>query len=262
MSEIKLFFDKSIEKNASIHFDESKKFSKKIIGGEKALILLKEKEKKKSILAEKKNSKTIVKKREKKWFESFRWCFTSNGFLIIGGHSAQQNEQIVKKRMEFEDKYFHADVFGAPHCIMKTNGEVVPKKDLLEGAKFAVLFSKAWQENRAFADVYSVKPEQVSKKAPSGESISTGAFMIYGKRDWFKKTPLECAFGITKEGGPVCGPIDCVKVNSKKHVVLYQGKTKKSDVAKKLVDLFKSDMNLQLDEVIRLLPNGNFSFQN
>src|SRR3989338_4127675 len=84
-----------------------------------------EKEKKKRIqeFKEKKLIQEIPepeKKRKKKWFEAFHWMNSSDGFLIIGGRDAQSNEVIVKKHMQENDLYFHADIHGAPHCIIKT----------------------------------------------------------------------------------------------------------------------------------------------
>jgi predicted ribosome quality control (RQC) complex YloA/Tae2 family protein len=253
---IELDFSKTIEQNATDYFEKSKMSRKKIDGIKIAICELKKRNELKK--RQKVSEKVFNKKRSKKWFEKYRWFISSDSFLIIGGRDAQSNEEIVKKRMKPEDVYFHADVFGAPHCIIQSNGKGVPSSTMLEGAQFAVTFSKAWQEGRAHADAYSVKPEQVSKKAPSGESLGTGAFMIYGERIWFKKTSLSCAIGYNdKEKLLMGGPFLAVKNNCRVFLKIKQGIKKKSDVGKEIFSFFqKKGVIVTIDEIISLLPNG------
>ena len=203
--EIELDLSKSLDENASEYFKKAKESRKKILGLKKALLIAQTKS------AEQENKdkqkaldKTLAKEKKKlskKWFMQFRWFFTSDNLLVIGGKDAKSNEEVVKKRMKKNDVYFHAEVFGAPHCIIsapesfKGKEFSAPDLSMHEAAVFAVSFSKAWEESRPIADAYSVKPEQVSKSAKPGESLGTGAFMIYGERNWFNKTPLSCALG-------------------------------------------------------------------
>ena len=68
---IELFLDKSVEENASIYFEKSKKLKKKVKGAKEALIIHKkkleklEKEKKKEIETYEKNK---VIKTKKEWY--------------------------------------------------------------------------------------------------------------------------------------------------------------------------------------------------
>jgi len=258
MSErVEIFFEKSLQENADNYYALSKKAKKKLVGLEFGV-----REVKKKIAsgnASKKDAKVLVAKREKKWFEKFHWFFTSEGFLVIGGRDAKSNETIVKKLMKNDDVYFHADIHGAPHTILVTGGKKVSKKSLEEAAIFAASFSKAWAEKISAVDVYSAKPGQVSKSAPTGESIGTGAFMIYGKRDWFKKTPLGLAIGFNEKVSPVLfsGSPDAVKSRADFFVPLSLGSDSKGDCAKKIMVFFKSrGISVSLDDIVSLLPNG------
>lgn len=131
-----------------------------------------------------------------------------------------------------------------------------------EAAVFAAVFSRAWQSNAPMADVYSVLPEQVSKEAPSGESIGKGAFMIYGERNWFRRTALSFAIGIEKTGDGfrvISGPESAVKKNALVFLKILQGEGKKSDVAKNIFNLLRKkapEAILDLDEIVSMLPNG------
>ncbi|MCX6801348.1 MAG: NFACT RNA binding domain-containing protein [Candidatus Diapherotrites archaeon] len=260
---IEIDLKKSVEENATAYFENAKLARRKIEGIKKALVqaekkLAEQKEKKETAAENQAQKKIFAKKREKKWFEKYRWFVSSDGFLVIGGRDAHSNEEIVKKRVEKDDVYFHADVFGAPHCIIKTAGKIVPEQTMKEAAQFAVTFSKAWEENRAHADAYSVKPEQVSKKAPSGESMGAGAFMIYGERNWFRNSVLNCAIGFyEKENVLMAAPFSAAKKNCVFFVEVRQGSKKKSDAAKELRPIFeKNGYSFSVDDFVSALPNG------
>ncbi|MFA6269155.1 MAG: NFACT RNA binding domain-containing protein [archaeon] len=271
--EIELDLSKTIEENAAAYFDKAKEAKKRVSGHKRALLILEQKAKEKEIAAEKKASESALvkenKSRKKKWYEQFRWFFSSDNLLVVGGKDAQSNEQIVKNRMQKNDVYFHAEVFGAPHCFIqapeKLSGRefVPPESTMLEAAEFAVTFSKAWEEKRPQADAYSVKPEQVSKSTKSGESMGTGAFMIYGERNWFKKTPLSCAIGFfTRDKILMCAPLSAVKKHCTFFIELKQGEVTKEQIAKQLKEIFqKKGHTFAIDEFVSVMPAGSFSLK-
>lgn len=262
--EIEIDLNKNLNENASLYFDKSKKAKKKLEGLKKAV---KDTEKKLTELKEKegikeKSKEILVKKRKKQWFEKFHWFYTSDNLLALAGRDAKSNEELIKKHMEKTDLYFHADIHGSPHCILKTKNNSASDKTKKETAEFVGCFSRAWDSGLSAVDVYSVLPEQVTKSAPSGESMKTGSFMIYGEREWFKKTPLDFGIGLKKEKENfvvISGSFDAVKKNSVACFKLIQGKDSKGITAKKLKKLFEEKLNelIDLDELISMLPNGN-----
>ena len=133
--------------------------------------------------------------RPKYWYERFHWLITSNGFLVIGGRDADQNEALVKKYMEPRDIFLHAEIHGAPATIMKTGGKNPSERDLYEAAVIAACYSRGWRERLGYLEVFWVYGEQVSKKPPSGEYLEKGAFMIYGKKNYVR-VELRLALGV------------------------------------------------------------------
>ncbi len=254
--------NKGLQENASHYHEKSKKAKKKLAGVEKAIIRTKEKldsVRKKGL--QKMETKKPKIKRKKEWYEKFHWFFTSDGYLCISGKDAKSNEAIVKKHMDQTDLYFHADLVGAPHTILKSDNNAAPKTSVEQAAEFAALYSRAWKDKILAADVYSAMPTQVSKKAPSGESIGTGAFMIYGKRNWFHRVPLSFAIGIeTKENKPVliAGPRSAVDSRSEFSIGIKPGNEKKGPLAKKIKSKIeeKLDVEVELDDIMSLLPAG------
>jgi predicted ribosome quality control (RQC) complex YloA/Tae2 family protein len=258
--EIEIDLNKTLEQNAAEYFEKSKKAKRTIVGLEKAILAQKNK---KEIQIEKQEKK----ERKKKWFEKYHWFFSSNNFLVIGGKNAKQNEEIVKKQMKKEDIYFHAEVFGAPHCIIKTKNDKgkikeVPEQTMKEAGEFAVTYSKAFSSGQTSADAYSVSPEQVSKRAPSGQSMGTGAFMIYGERNWYNNSRISFALGYyPKEKTLMAGPLTAIKQNCNNVVELKQGNKEKNQTAKELTAFFKKKgFSFTNDEILSFLPNGKFDF--
>lgn len=262
---VEIDFSKSLEKNAEDYFLKSKKAKKKLAGLKEATAKLELQARKLQEQAEKKEAQSVpALKRKRDWFEKFRWFYTSDNLLVIGGRDAKTNDWIVKKFLDSGDLYFHADVLGAPHCVLKTEKNSASEQSKQEALSFAVVFSRAWQSGVSFADAYWVLPSQVSKKAPSGESMGKGAFMIYGERHFGRKIPLECGVGLEQKGGfwrVVSGPFFAVQTHAAHCVKIVPGELEKSEAAKKLLLFFSQQAKQKLplfllDELIAMLPTG------
>ncbi len=165
------------------------------------------------------------KVKRKEWHEKFRWFTSSDGFLVVAGKDAVSNEVLVKKYAGADDAVFHADVAGAPFVVVKTEGKAPSEQALREAGEFAAAFSRAWREGAGSADVYWVKPSQLTKSGPSGEYVPHGAFAVSGKRNWMRNVTLKVAVGVV-EGEKtrfVGGPVEAVKAKTKAYVTLVPG---------------------------------------
>ncbi|MCA6214680.1 fibronectin-binding domain-containing protein [Thermococcus bergensis] len=261
---VKLYLNKSIGENAEIYYEKAKKAKHKLEGARKAHedTLRKIEEIEKLIEEEEKKELNVKKleKRKKKWFEKFRWFISSEGFLVIGGKDATTNEIVVKKHMSENDLYCHADIYGAPHVVIK-DGKKAGEKTIFEACQFAVSMSRAWKDGIYSGDAYWADPSQVTKKAPSGEYLGKGAFMVYGKRNWMHGLPVKLAIGIVGYEGeklPMCGPVDAVRAHTDKYIIIRPGRTKKSELAKKIAKIFeKWGYKVDLDDLMQILPPGN-----
>ncbi|MBI4044910.1 MAG: DUF814 domain-containing protein [Candidatus Diapherotrites archaeon] len=259
---VTLRFDRTAQENAAMYFEKAKKARKKLGGLKTAILKMNERIESAHAGQTLPGAKTIEKKKEKKWFEKFRWFYSSDGILVLAGRDAKSNEQLLKKHFEKGDVFFHAEIAGSAHVIVKTGGKKIPGQTAREAAQFAAVMCKAWREKLASADVYSAEYEQVTKQAPSGESIGTGAFMVYGKREWFRKTPLEFAVGVDEKSGIVSGPESAVKKNAENFFRVLPGSEKKTDAAKKIRKFFeKKGARLSLDEIIQALPPGEVNIE-
>lgn len=182
--------------NARSYYDQkrsaAKKHQKTIESQEKAF---KNAEKKtKQTLKEVQTITNINKARKTFWFEKFFWFISSENYLVIGGRDQVQNELIVKRYMKAGDIYVHADLSGASSVVIKNpSGQPVPPKTLNEAGVMAVSYSVAW-EAKVVTNAWWVQSDQVSKTAPSGEYLTTGSFMIRGRKNFLPPSHLIMGF--------------------------------------------------------------------
>jgi len=262
MTRLVLDLKKSIEENASDYFEKAKKIKKKIKGAEQALQenlkKLKDLEAKKEKFDDEESQAEKIEERNKEWYEKFRWFYSSDGFLVIGGRDATSNEIVVKKHTETNDLVLHTDMAGSPFFVIKSGNKKIPESTIKEAADAVCSFSKTWKLGLQSSDVFYVKPEQVTKKTKAGEYMGKGAFMIYGKTNYIENE-INLAIGLTKDKIIMSGPLEAIKKNCEKYLVLKQGDEKVSSIAKKIN--YKLGKELSLDEIIRALPAGSFSFK-
>lgn len=252
--EIEIELNKSLEENAGTYFDLAKKAKRKLEGAKKALAESKRKlsllQKEESSFMEKEIQKLEKKEKKREWYEKFHWFISSEGFLCIGGKDATSNELVIKKHTDKEDLVFHTDMAGSPFFVIK-NGQQAGEETIAEASQAVAVHSRAWKLGHTTADVFYVKPEQVSKEANPGEYMGKGSFMIRGKTNYLYPK-LEYAIGLVGEE-IIGGPIKAVETKTKNYVVVIQGKESKSNLAKKIKHKLKSG---DLDEIIRFLPAG------
>lgn len=183
--------------------------------------------------------------KRKEWFEKFRWFISSEGFLVVAGKDAVSNEVLIKKYVESSDLVFHADILGAPFVIIKTGGRKPNDETLQETAEFAAAFSRGWREGFGSVDVYWVRPEQLSKGAPTGESIGTGAFVVRGERNWLRKVLLRQAVGIIVkdlETGLVGGPVKAVGAKTDFFVEIAPGNLDSKELFQRILKSLRTKL--------------------
>jgi predicted ribosome quality control (RQC) complex YloA/Tae2 family protein len=256
--DVSMDFRKSVAENAKMKYEESKKLQEKLKGASEAVTRTKQEiEASQEIKVEEK--KKTVRHEKQWWFERFRWFISTEGNIVVAGRDAASNDVVVKKYLSDGDRYAHADIHGAPSCVIKSKGihdEKLPisEKTLQEACVFAAAYSRAWNQFGE-AQAYWVLPEQVSKTPESGEFVPKGAFIIRGKRNYCR-CPLEVAVGLIQLGDEeklMGGPVTAVTTRASRYALLAPGVTKKSVIAKRLAKVFK----VSTDAVEKVLPPGD-----
>ena len=264
--EIEIELEKNVEANAQKYFEKAKKLRKKLDGAKKAVEETRKKlareQQELELAEEKKEKQKQEKERKKEWYEKFRWCLSSNDFLIIGGKDSSSNEVVIKKYLDPHDLVYHTEAPGSPFIIIKNpENKTIQEKTKQEAAVIAGTYSRAWSLGTKRAEVFEVKPDQVSKEAKSGEYIQKGSFMVRGERNQYN-VELNLSIGYfldDKEHKVImAGPESAVAKHCKEYLKLRQGDSKKGEISKVIMKKFGLATN---DDILAALPAGEFAVQ-
>jgi len=264
---IKVNLQSSIQAIASVLFNESKKQLRAIdtIESER-----KKTEKnletfrKQASIARESVVFTVQKKKE--WYERYRWFFTSDNLLAIGGRDASSNSSVIRKHLDKNDKIFHAEIVGSPFFVLKN--EVEDKvSSVTEVAQATVCFSRAWREGLYGLNAYWVRPDQIKTAAPSGQFIAKGSFVIEGTRNFVQVSSLQLSVGLYEKNDNyslMCGPPSAVKKKCIYFVTIEPTGQEMTEIAKKIkLEFLKFEekkeviKSINIDDFIRALPAGD-----
>mgnify|MGYP002153771604 CR=1 FL=1 len=261
----------SVQVNAANYYTKAKKAERKLKGIEKAMRKTQTRIQELQQARVKETEEVReppIKRRKKAWYEKFRWFYSSDGFLVIGGRDATTNEILIKKHMEPHDIVFHADIHGAPFVLIKTEGKTPPEQTIKESAQFAASYSRGWREGLGAVSVYWVSAQQVSKSPLPGQRLRRGAFMIYGSKNYVRNVPLQVAIGIETKGEYLIilgGPVEAISKQTKTYVEIIPGDQSGGRLAEQIRHLLsekvpkvlrKQILKIPLDEIQRFIPLG------
>ena len=211
----------------------------------------------------------------REWYEKYRWFFTSDNLLAIGGKDASSNSVIIRRHLTEHDFVFHAEVNGSPFFILQNanNSNTDISQSILEVAQATVSFSRSWKDGLSSSDAYWILSSQVKKGAPTGQFLPKGSFVIEGKKNFVKNLEIKLAIGLSFANNKplmIIGPYTTIKrrsvcvrtlLPSGLDIVKASKKIKadfidfliKNDFPKYIIAYLK---DLSIDEIIKILPVG------
>lgn len=260
--ELQLDAGLTVPQNAQRYYERAKEMARKASGAREALAVTEELKAGKAA-PKKARPLSAHRRRKPKWYERFRWFVSSDGFLVLGGRDADDNEEIYAKYLEKRDLVFHTEAPGAPLTVIKTGGETVPDGTLAEASVFAVSYSSVWKGGLAAADCYMVRADQVSRTPEPGEFLKKGAFVIRGERVYYRDTPLGLAVGIA-DGVLIGGPVSAVLPKASPAIEIEPGELNSDDLAKRIYRQFSEAVEdraylksvASIDQIVQFLPPG------
>jgi len=268
-----------VEANASALYEEAKEVAEKREGTKEALEeardelerMQREKEKEEDGERDEEDETTTLSERGQNWYDRFRWFRTSDGFLVIGGRDADQNDEIYNKYTDPDDVFFHTEAPGGPITILmrtepdEPKGDIeVPESSREEAAQFAGIYSSVWDSGQGAAEVYSVPASNISKTPESGEYIEKGSVVVRGDRTYYT-VEMRAAVGmrLDESAGVVGGPPGPIEKQAEFSLRLEPGRYSRNDTAKKVYRRFRDELDESLvrrltstDDVRRFLPPG------
>ncbi|KAK5124515.1 hypothetical protein LTR85_001732 [Meristemomyces frigidus] len=190
-SNARQYFDQ--RKNAAVKQEKTAQASQKALKSTEQKVMA-------DLMKGLKQEKDILRPvRKQMWFEKFIYFISSDGYLVLAGRDAQQNEILYRRYLKKGDVYIHADLHGAASVIIKNNPSTpeapIPPSTLSQAGNLAVCTSSAW-DSKAVMSAWWVNSDQVSKTAPTGEYLTTGGFMVRGKKNHLPPAQLLLGFGV------------------------------------------------------------------
>lgn len=140
--------------------------------------------------------------RKQHWFEKYIYFISSDGYLVLGGKDAQQNEIIYRKYLRKGDVYVHSDLKGSIPMIIKNNPNTpdapIPPSTLSQAGNLSVCTSEAW-DSKAVMSAWWVLADGVTKTGQTGEFLPPGVFNIKGKKEYLPPAQLIVGLGVMFE---------------------------------------------------------------
>ncbi|MDD5192606.1 MAG: NFACT RNA binding domain-containing protein [Candidatus Nanoarchaeia archaeon] len=179
-------------------------------------------------------------------YKNYRWFFTSEGKLVVGGKSDEQNEEVIRNFLRPDYVIMHTSLPGSPFMIIQSDNP--SKKDLKETAVFCASFSKQWKNGNKNIDVDTFKGSQIYKT----RGMKTGTFGVKGDKETIKVKP-ELVLVIQK------GKIKAVPEKGKEKILakIKPGKLSKEQAAEKIAKIIRDKFHLPVhkDEVMQAIPS-------
>ena len=125
-------------------------------------------------------------------YKKYRWFHTSSKKMVIGGKSANQNDDLLKtlKKDKKELIVMHTSSPGSPFSIILSPINSLKPSDIEQAAIFTGCFSKAWKDRKKRAEIHIFKLSQLSKP----KTAKAGTWQVKGK---IKKVRVELQLALT-----------------------------------------------------------------
>jgi len=184
-------------------------------------------------------------------FMNYRWFYTSEGRLVVGGKNEDQNELVLRNFLKPNYVVMHTSKPGSPFMIIQEHEP--SEKDLNETAVFCAAFSKQWKLGNKKVDIDVFKGSQIYKD----KKMKTGTFGVKGKKKKMKVKP-ELALVIQK------GKLRAVPKSKRKEEILVNiqpGKLSKEEATDKIAKKIKDKFHFPIskDEIMQAIPSDGMS---
>lgn len=123
--------------------------------------------------------KKFIKKQKKAQKISYLEYTSTDGFTILVGRNNKENDHLTLKLASNKDIWLHTKIIPGSHVIIRTLGEDVPEKTILEAASIAAFHSKAKLSSQVPVDYTIVKNVTKPNGAKPGMVIYSTNSTIY-----------------------------------------------------------------------------------
>lgn len=181
------------------------------------------------------------KHKEAPEYTKYRWFFTSDNVLVIGGKNAQQNEETISNLIKSNKNYLilHTKEPGSPFAII--HSENPSETSIKEAAVFTGCFSRAWREKKKKILIDIFQAAQITKR----KGMSIGTFGVSGG---VKTIAVEPKLYLVKQNKI----LRAVPQKTKNSICIIPGNIEKKEFAEQIA----IKLEIPLEEAIQAIPSG------
>lgn len=184
----------------------------------------------------------------KQEYQKYRWFLTASKKIVIGGKSATQNEELLKKTRDKDYIVMHTSSPGSPFAIILAEKKLVSATDLEETAVFTACFSQQWKQGKKKVQVDIFSLSQVYKL----KGMKIGSWGVKGK---VNRKLVSLVLVLTEQKGKLRAVPE--KTATSPLLKIKPGKIDKTKMAKKIQDLLSGKFSRE--EILQALPPGGVS---
>lgn len=183
-------------------------------------------------------------------YKKYRWFFTTNNKLVIGGKNAEQNDFIMGEIKKDKNDFvvMHTAHPGSPFSIILEDINKVKKEDIEECAIFTGAFSRAWKEGKKNTRVHIFGSKDVYKT----KGMKEGTWGVRGK---IKEIEVSLELALVKQNN-LYKAVPLKNLQKEKILLkVIPGKEDKTLVVTKILKLI-DEKKSKREELLSALPAG------
>lgn len=183
-------------------------------------------------------------------YENFRWFFTSNNTLVVGGKSDEQNEIVLKEFLKPNYIVMHTSAPGSPFMVIQS--DTPSKKDIEEAAVFCACFSQQWKLKKKKIQIDIFKGEQIYKIP----SMKKGTFGVKSRKKTIK---VKAELFLVIQNGKLRAVPNASKLEVLAHI--KQGNLSKEEAVEKIFKIIKDKYHFPVsrEEIMSAIPSSKLS---
>ena len=187
----------------------------------------------------------------------YRWFYTTNGNLVVGGKNKEQNEIVVRNFLKSDYVILHTSAPGSSFMIIQSSNP--SKQDIKEAAIFCACFSKEWKNLKSKNDEIAVdifKGSQIYKI----KTMKIGTFGVKGNKKTLNVKP---GLVLLIQKGKLRAVPKISKIERTGFIEIKPGKLSKDQAVEKILKIIKNKSNLRIlkEEILQVIPSENMDIK-
>jgi hypothetical protein len=190
---------------------------------------------------------------EFKDYKKYKWFFTSSKKLVIGGKSASQNDELLKRIKAVKEDYIvmHTSSPGSPFSVIISKKKEVSENDREEAAIFTGCFSQTWKNKLRKAKIHIFSSKDVYKL----KSMKTGT---WGVKKIDEEISVDLKLVLIYQEGVLRAVPEKTAIGSDILIKITPGNIDKKDLLPKLATLLDGASE---SEILSALPAGGIKIK-